>query len=155
MVIVVYDTRRKSGTTKNFAERLGRALNLEVKNVKDVKSHFEGDIILCTYTAGVGEVPLETRKFLNIHGKKVKAVISNGSSNFKERGLFALAGNRIANEFGCELVRKLDMGGSLKDVEIVAKRCDVILSLNTINLQSLKQEEKSTYINGVFNFKTI
>lgn len=153
MTIIMYDSRRLSGTTMNFARKLGKTLNLPVKCVKDITT-IDEDYILCTYTAGVGEVPLATQKFLENNSKYIKGVVANGSSNFKQQGLFALAGERISNEFGCELLKKLDMGGSDIDVEYVAKRCAKLLSLNNINLKILKEQPKSTFKNGVFTLVT-
>lgn len=154
MTLIIYDSRRSSGTTKNFALNLGKTLGLEVKHVEDIDT-LEEDYLLCTYTAGLGEVPLATQKFLQKNGDYIKAVVANGSSNFKMKGLFALAGERIVNQYNCELIKKLDMGGSRKDVEYVAKRCVNLFSLNNIYLEKLNAEPKSTYINGVFNILPI
>lgn len=156
MTVIVYESRRKSGTTKNFAETLGKVLNLKVINIEDIK-FIKEDYILCTHTAGLGEVPLKTQEFLRNNGEYIKGVVANGSSNFKSKGLFALAGDRISHEYDCELIRKLDIGGNREDLLKVAKRCIVLLNLNQekVNFEEIYNEKKSTFKNGVFNLVRI
>lgn len=156
MAVIIYESRRKSGTTKNFAEGLGKSLGLKVYNVEDIDK-IEEEYILCTHTAGLGEVPLKTQEFLRKNGEYIVGVVANGSSNFISKGLFGLAGDRIKNEYKCELIRKLDVGGTREDLIKVAKRCKVILGIKdeSFDLNSIYAEEKSTFKNGVFNLVRI
>ena len=153
MVKIIYDSRRVTGTTKNFAVNLGKATGLEVMYVKDVPNDFKEDFILCTYTAGVGEVPVTTKEFLTKFGETMKAVVANGSSNFKAKGLFGVAGDRISNEYGVELLHKLDIGGTAEDVKYVARRVNFIFGINTEIEKNLKSMVKSTFKDGVFKLQ--
>lgn len=152
-MIILYQSRSNSGTTRGFAEKLGRSLGLRVYNLMDIDT-VDKEYILCTFTDGVGEVPRGTKKFLSREGnaEKMIGVIANGSSNFKSTGLYGLAGDRISNKYGVELIKKLDMGGGIEDVYEVAQRINYKHKLG-IKLDKKSFKPGSTFKNGRFNFK--
>lgn len=152
--VIVYDSRQETGTTRNFAEKLGNVLGLNVVSVQQAmaKKEFNAEYILCTYTAGVGEVPQTTKAFLQVHSKGIKGVIANGSSNFMSRGLYGLAGDRISKEYKCDLLRKIDLGGNVGDVEAVAPFCAMKLGIDNRKLDFSILRKISQYTEGKFTF---
>lgn len=152
--MIVYDSRQKTGTTQNFAEKLGNVLGLKVISVQQVmkSKEFKANYILCTYTAGVGEVPKTTQEFLQQHSEGIKGVIANGSSNFISRGLYGLAGDRISQEYNCELLRKIDLGGNVGDIEEVAPYCAMKLGIDHQTLDYSILKKISQYTEGRFTF---
>lgn len=152
--MIVYDTREGSGTTKHFAKRVAKLLGVRAVNVRDVEGILQEDYILCTYTAGRGEVPITTQKFLQVNSEGLQGVVANGSSNFKQFGLFCVAGDRIADTYNVEQIKKIDMGGTYEDVVYVAQRSKRILGLS-VEIDGGLLKPKSTFINGQFNLQSI
>lgn len=152
--MIVYDTRAGSGTTKHFAKRLAKVLGMPVVNVKSVEGKIGSEYILCTYTAGRGEVPLETQEFLKDNHENMVGVVANGSSNFRQFGLFCAAGDRIADTYGVEQIKKLDMGGTPGDIIYVAKRVNWLMGLDKV-VEEGSIKPRSTFINGKFNLQSI
>lgn len=120
----------------------------------EMSSGKDYEYILCTYTAGYGEVPESTVEFLKGNHKGMVGVIANGSSNFKSLGLFGKSGDRISEKYGVECVRKLDMGGTVDDVKDVAKRCHNLLKLET-EVKYEAVDSISSYTNGKFQLKAL
>lgn len=151
---ILYDTRNVSGTTKSFAEKLGNALNIPVYSVIEMPV-VQGKYIICTYTDGLGEVPTTTETFLGneTNQKNIIGVVGNGSSNFKTMGLFAKVGEIISERFNVELLKKLDMGGTMSDVLTVAKRLNYKYKMN-IQFNPNDFVTQSTYKEGKFSFKS-
>lgn len=150
---ILYDTREGSGTTQNFAEKLAESLGLRAYNINLV-DFVQGDYILCTYTYGLGELPVTTSKFLNTgdNAKFIKGVVGNGSSNFKSMGLFGVVGDRIRDSYNVPLYKKLDMGGTNEDVYGVALQINHQFNLG-LNIDKSMYKPESTFINGKFTFK--
>lgn len=153
MDFVLYDSRNESGTTKTFAQRLGKALGVKVLHIKEYeKLDSAGKYVLCTYTIGLGEVPKTTEDFLENYSENMLSVISNGSSNFISLGLYGRAGNLIAEKYGVNCIKKIDLGGTLEDVEYCAKRINILYGREQIVHE---YKELSTYTNGIFKFKRL
>lgn len=153
MLQIIYDSREGSGTTENFAIKLASTLGIRAYNVNQ-SEYITGDFILCTYTYGLGEIPKTTMDFLNRGNNKdyIKGVVSNGSSNFKAMGLFAISGDRIRDTYNVPLYKKLDMGGTNEDIYEVASRINYDFKLN-LELDKKDFVPESTFINGKFTFK--
>lgn len=150
---ILYDTRNISGTTKVFAEQLADSLGLRAYHIDSV-DYVQGGYILCTYTDGVGEVPRNTQRFLRKgeNSTHLLGVVANGSSNFKATGLFAVAGDRLSNDYDVPLYRKIDMGGTNEDLYEVASRLNYVYNLLP-ELDKTKFLPESTYVEGKFTFK--
>lgn len=152
--MIVYDTREETGTTKNFAKQVAKLLKVKAINVQDVPDDCTEEYILCTYTAGLGEVPKNTVEFLDKHHERMVAVVANGSSNFNKLGLFAKSGDRISNKYVVELLRKLDMGGTSEDIKYVARRSALLMGI-TLDDGVERVKPMSTFVNGQFTLQRI
>lgn len=74
--------------------------------------------LLFTYTDGLGEVPLQVKRFMERNGKHCRGVIVSGNSNFGSR-VFGGAGEAIARQWQIPLVRKIDLRGFPEDYEAI------------------------------------
>ncbi|MCY8636485.1 class Ib ribonucleoside-diphosphate reductase assembly flavoprotein NrdI [Bacillus sp. S17B2] len=151
--MIVYDSR--TGTTKSTALRVGNALGLKVKDVRDFeKEEVTEPFVFFTYTMGKGETPRRSVWFLNKWGHKMMAVVANGSNRFIPVGLFATAGETIANQYQVELITKLDMGGTIEDMSKLVKRIGELHGLR-VGTGQAAIKTGSQFKNGHFKLKML
>ncbi|SDX93596.1 class Ib ribonucleoside-diphosphate reductase assembly flavoprotein NrdI [Thermoactinomyces sp. DSM 45892] len=113
-MLVLFDSL--TGNVERFVKQLGmRAMKIEEGLI------IEEPFVLVTYTCGRGDVPSTTMKFL-LRGNfiNLRGVASSGNRNWIP--LFAMAGERIASQFGVPLLGKFELSGTKKDIEEIKNR---------------------------------
>lgn len=102
----------KTGNVKRFAEKVA-----EIKpfwNVVNIRDGYVGSGHLITYTAGAGQVPEQTRKFLEENGKSIHSVSASGNRNWGQR--FGAAARIINAEFDIPVGHVFELSGFEADV---------------------------------------
>lgn len=157
MEMIIYDSRANTGTTKHFAKQLAQMFGLQAISVQEVNDYNVNvtAYVLCTYTIDYGAVPDDTQRFLRNHSAKMRAVVANGSSNFRSMGLFGRAGDKISSQYGVELIGRLDMGGSKEDLLKVAQRLEVMTGLPMKLHETKHVRPQSKFINGRFHLQPL
>lgn len=107
---LVYDSM--TGNTRRFANKVAATLGLvaEPLEAADASQPF----LLFTYTFGEGAVPERTAAFLELHGVRLRGVVSSGSYHWGAS--FARAGDMIATRWGVPCVARVNKSGSERDV---------------------------------------
>lgn len=72
-----------------------------------------------TYTDKIGEVPEQVMAFLNNNHSSLRGVIASGNVNFGNA--FCLSADIISRKYNVPIIRKLDLRGNKKDLEIIQK----------------------------------
>ena len=80
--------------------------------------------ILVTNTLGFGEVPAPVSRFLARNYKYLVAVAASGNKNFGK--MFALAADRIADEYNVPIIHKFELSGTNEDVKLFTERMSAI-----------------------------
>ena len=78
----------------------------------DMEVQHEGHLV--TFTTRFGEVPETTRDFLQSARNYLLSVSSSGNRNWGKN--FALAGEKVAAEYGIPLALKFELSGTNEDV---------------------------------------
>ncbi|MCL4640123.1 MAG: class Ib ribonucleoside-diphosphate reductase assembly flavoprotein NrdI [Olivibacter sp.] len=110
-MIIYFDSR--TGNVMRFAEKVA-ALNPNWKFV-NVQNGFLGEGYLITYTAGAGEVPHNTRAFLEQHSQSIMSVSVSGNRNWGSR--FGAAAAIINLEFNIPTSIVFELSGFGHDVQ--------------------------------------
>lgn len=124
-MIVIYNS--KTGKTKEFAIKVSPYATSTQNYVENDK-----DILLITYTTGVGQVPKEVKEFIEKYGSKIKAVVATGNKE-KHPDTFAFAGDKISKQLNIPLLLKVQLNGTNDDVLEV---------IRYINAQKNKKKEE-------------
>lgn len=103
----------------NNTRRMLRKLNMNIQSVHIDDYDGSGEYVLITPTYGIGEVPEEVDNFLQKHHKNMIGVISSGNTNWKQR--FALAGDKISEQYKVPLLCKYEMSGMKYEIPILRK----------------------------------
>lgn len=111
VMIVIYDSL--TGQTKKFAENLG--FNFE--NITTYEPQNEDTLFLVTRSFNFGEVPKDTKLFLDKHAKKVIGLAVSGNRNWGTN--YGAAGDKINAEFGIPLVLKFEGSGMPHERKII------------------------------------
>lgn len=90
--------------------------SISVKDFESI-SKTSGDILLITRSFGFGQVPKETRAFLDMFKDRVKAVAVSGNKNWGRN--YGKAGETIAEELGIPLVLKFEGLGYETEVNLI------------------------------------
>ncbi len=114
MVLVYFS---KTGNVKRFIKNLNQPYFKQIEGSSGLK--VDTDVVLITYTAGLGQVPDDVINFCKLNSKFIKYVIASGNQNFGEA--FALSGNIISKEYGAKLLYKFELSGTKKDMEQIDK----------------------------------
>lgn len=154
MFCVVYDSR--GGTTRHAAEQVAKMLGVPSFDVKhketlDALYHYEA-FIFFTYTDMLGKLSKRTRRFLfdAPHTHRMKGVVANGSSDFISKGVFGVAGDIISNQYQVPLIRKLDKGGTERDLRDIQMKVEDMFGIQS----SSNQLELTTgRLNGMLQLK--
>ncbi len=113
MVLVYFS---KTGNIKRFMNNLNQNYFKQIYGDETIQVN--DDIILCTYTAGLGEVPKEVEQFCQNHKSKVKYVLASGNQNFGD--YFALSGDLIADKYNAKLLYKFELSGTKQDIDHIS-----------------------------------
>lgn len=95
-------------------EALVASLGLDAMRIDDGSEVMDEDYVLLTYTDGYGDVPAEVDAFLASNGSHIKGVVASGELSYGEA--YGLAGDKIAEQYNCPLLYKLEDSGTDEDV---------------------------------------
>lgn len=132
---VIYNS--KTGKTKEFAIKVS-PYSVSTEDYQET----DEDILLITYTTGVGQVPLQVVKFIEKYGSKIKAVVATGNKE-KHPNTFAFACDKISKQLNIPCILKVQLKGTDEDVLEVIK----YLNLNKKNNLNQSAEECTCPIN--------
>ncbi len=109
MTIVYFS---KTNNTKRLIRKLDQHIYPQILGNSNLI--VEDDIILLTYTSGLGQIPKEVEIFCNNNLSRIKYVIASGNRNFGK--LFAASGEQIEQRFGAKLIYKYELSGTQNDL---------------------------------------
>ncbi|GAB6548944.1 class Ib ribonucleoside-diphosphate reductase assembly flavoprotein NrdI [Bacillus cereus] len=128
---LLYDSM--TGNVKRFANKFAE-LPFNIKPLKSI-SIIENEFILVTYTTGIAQIPSTTKYFLESNKSLLPemclGVVSSGNRNWGDN--FAASGDKIEAEYHIELLHKIEMAGSQKDVDIIVQKVNIICSKNSFH----------------------
>ena len=108
---IYYDS--KTGNVQRFMQKVAEATGWETQKIQpDTSVAEEGHLV--TYTTRFGEIPQTTRDFLQQASPYILSVSSSGNRNWGQN--FAVAGNKIATEYGIPLALKFELSGTNEDI---------------------------------------
>lgn len=71
--------------------------------------------VVCTYTDGLGDVPVKVEQFMERNYTNCIGVIASGNRNFGLK--FAFAADVLATRYNIPIIAKLDLRGQSSDFE--------------------------------------
>ncbi len=104
-----------------FASRTGNVetivneLGLDALRIETGDEVIGDDYILFTYTDGYGDIPAEVEAFLGNNFEHLKGVVVSGDTGYGDA--FGGAGDKIAEQYGVELLKKVENAGTPEDIE--------------------------------------
>ncbi|MFC7524513.1 class Ib ribonucleoside-diphosphate reductase assembly flavoprotein NrdI [Parapedobacter sp. GCM10030251] len=108
---IYYDS--KTGNVARFMEKVAELTGWTVQKIQpDLEVQQEGHLV--TFTTRFGEVPETTKSFLQSASRFLLSVSSSGNRNWGRN--FAMAGEKIATEYGIPLALKFELSGTQEDV---------------------------------------
>lgn len=108
---IYYDS--KTGNVERFMQKVAGLTGWTVQKIHaDLPVKHEGHLV--TFTTRFGEVPETTQNFLQYASSHLLSVSSSGNRNWGRN--FALAGDKIATEYGIPLGLKFELSGTDEDV---------------------------------------
>ncbi len=108
---IYYDS--KTGNVARFMEKVAELTGWTVQKIQP-DMHVQHDGHLVTFTTRFGEVPETTQYFLQSASAHLHSVSSSGNRNWGRN--FAIAGEKIAAEYGIPLALKFELSGTNEDV---------------------------------------
>lgn len=112
MKYIYYDS--KTGNVERFIGKMRPLKNwifikIDENTVVENKGH------LVTFTTNFGEVPKTTEKFLEKNNSKILSVSSSGNMNWGK--LYALAADKITENYKIPVILKFELAGLNSEVE--------------------------------------
>ena len=109
---IYYDS--KTGNVARFIQKVAEMTGWEIQKIQpDTVATQEGHLV--TFTTRFGEIPETTKNFLQQASPYILSVSSSGNRNWGQN--FAVAGNKIAAEYGIPLALKFELSGTNEDIE--------------------------------------
>lgn len=108
-----------------FASRTGNveeivnSLGIEATRIEDGSESMDEPFILFTYTDGYGDVPAEVENFLMVNSTLIQGVVCSGDTGYGEA--YCQAADKISEEYGCEILYKVENAGTPEDIENIRK----------------------------------
>lgn len=102
--------------TGNVESIVGQ-LDVEAIQIVDGSETVDGDYIIFTYTDGYGDVPVEVEDFLVGNSANMKGVVVSGDTGYGDA--YCGAGDKIADEYGVEVLYKVENAGEPEDIEAI------------------------------------
>lgn len=118
-MILYFDS--KTGNVRRFADKV--AQQRPFWNVVNIDDGFVGAGHLVTYTAGAGQVPEKTNKFLEENSQHIKSVSVSGNRNWGAR--FGAAARIINEKFDIPITHVFELSGFEEDVKEVIKNLQI------------------------------
>jgi len=108
---IYYDS--KTGNVERFMQKVAELTGWSVCKIQpDMDAVQEGHLV--TFTTRFGEVPETTKRFLHHASPYLLSVSSSGNRNWGQN--FAIAGDKIATEYGIPLALKFELSGTNEDI---------------------------------------
>lgn len=108
---IYYDS--KTGNVERFMHKVAEITGWETQKIQpDTVVVQEGHLV--TFTTRFGEIPETTKNFLVQASPYILSVSSSGNRNWGRN--FAVAGNKIATEYGIPLALKFELSGTNEDI---------------------------------------
>ncbi|WP_257668917.1 class Ib ribonucleoside-diphosphate reductase assembly flavoprotein NrdI [Parapedobacter tibetensis] len=109
---IYYDS--KTGNVERFMQKVADLTGWAVRKIQPgMKVGHDGHLV--TFTTRFGEIPETTKNFLQYASSYLHSVSSSGNRNWGRN--FALAGDKIASEYGLPLALKFELSGTMEDVK--------------------------------------
>ncbi len=102
--------------TGNVESIVGQ-LDVESVLISDGSETIDGDYILFTYTDGYGDIPAEVEDFLAANAPNMKGVVVSGDMGYGDA--YCGAGDKIAEQYGVEVLYKVENAGEPEDIEAI------------------------------------
>lgn len=125
----------KTGNVKRFTNKVSELRPFW--NVVNIKDGYVGQGHLITYTAGAGQVPDQTRKFLEENKNSIHSVSTSGNRNWGQR--FGAAARIINSEFEIPVAHMFELSGFEADVKAF------ITKVQTLEKLSISNDDQSEY----------
>ena len=108
---IYYDS--KTGNVERFMQKVAELTGWEVHKIQpDMGVEHEGHLV--TFTTRFGEIPETTKSFLHHANPHLLSVSSSGNRNWGQN--FAVAGDKLAAEYGIPLALKFELSGTNEDI---------------------------------------
>ncbi|SKB29101.1 protein involved in ribonucleotide reduction [Parapedobacter luteus] len=108
---IYYDS--KTGNVERFMQKVAELTGWITQKIQpDMEVGQEGHLV--TFTTRFGEIPETTKNFLQYASPYLLSVSSSGNRNWGRN--FAVAGDKIATEYGIPLALKFELSGTNEDV---------------------------------------
>ncbi|MGK6350102.1 class Ib ribonucleoside-diphosphate reductase assembly flavoprotein NrdI [Parapedobacter sp. DT-150] len=108
---IYYDS--KTGNVERFMRKVSELTGWTTIPIQpDMEVAHEGHLV--TFTTRFGEVPDTTKRFLQQAHTYLLSVSSSGNRNWGRN--FAMAGDKIATEYGIPLALKFELSGTNEDI---------------------------------------
>lgn len=104
----------RTGNVRSIVERLSLPAT-DIKSGEKPSTPF----LIFTYTDGLGDVPAIVKTFMNEHHALCKGVIVSGNTNFGEKIMFCLAGEKLSHQYNIPIVAKYDLRGPEANDQLV------------------------------------
>ena len=108
---IYYDS--KTGNVERFMQKIAELTGWTTHKVQPGMA-VEQAGHLVTFTTRFGEIPETTRNFLQQASPYILSVSSSGNRNWGQN--FAVAGDKIAAEYGIPLALKFELSGTNEDI---------------------------------------
>lgn len=100
-------------------EEIVNTLGIDALRIEDGSESITEPYILFTYTDGYGDVPSEVDSFLMANGTLIQGVVCSGDTGYGEA--YCQAADKISEEYGCEILYKVENAGTSEDIENIKK----------------------------------
>lgn len=114
-VIMKYVYASRTGNVEEIVNSLG----LDALRIEDGSESVDEPYILFTYTDGYGDVPAEVENFLMANGTLIQGVVCSGDTGYGDA--YCQAADKISEEYGCEILYKVENAGTPEDIESIKK----------------------------------
>ena len=111
MINLYYDTR--TGNVERFINKVIQITGWTAIRIEEGTNITEPGHLI-TYTTNFGKVPDKTSQFLALQKGLIHSVTSSGNRNWGRN--FAVAANKIAEEFEIPLAFKFELSGTMEDI---------------------------------------
>lgn len=111
-MLVIYDSL--TGQSK----KLALSVDENAISIKDVDEIHE-PCLLITRSIGFGNITNSTREFVERNFAKIKGIAVSGNRNWGSN--YGAAGDKLAKEYGLNLILKFEASGMLEDVELLKR----------------------------------
>ena len=108
-----------------FASRTGNveeiisSLGIDALRINDGSESIDEPYILFTYTDGYGDVPAEVENYLMANGTLIQGVVQYEHNKYREA--YYKAADQLSEDYGCEILYKVENSGTPEDIENIKK----------------------------------